>query len=201
MYSNEIGKAASCKPSFDPAMSSKPSKSAKLKGKHTESPLKPSNGLKKDVKVSKAALPQPTRVAKKANESSDDEKSEEDVSEEENDNESYSEESEDVDAAGINRLMELLGDGELDDIAKSQLELLQAGEDDEEDEEDEDEDNEDEEESDEEQPEREGVNGLEGEMEEVDLEDVEEIDEDAVPYQKIIINNKVSRFRDLETIN
>lgn len=90
---------------------------------------KPSNGTKKDIKPSKAALPQPTRVA----EASSDENSDEDVIE---------------------------GDSNSDSDNDS--------EDDQQD-----------------------VDGLEDDLQDVDLEEAEEVDEDAVPRQKIIINNKV----------
>jgi rRNA-processing protein EBP2 len=157
-------------------MSSKPSQA-----KPAKYLLKPSNGTKKGIKPSKAAPPQPTRVAEPLEQSSD-ENSDEDVSEHDSESENDSDESDDVDEAGMNRLMELLGEGGLDDIAKEQLGLLQADSDDEEDHH-VGEDSEDDEQE---------VDDLEDNFEDVDLEDAEEVDEDVVPHQKILINNKVS---------
>jgi rRNA-processing protein EBP2 len=150
-------------------MSSKPSQA-----KPTKYLLKPSNRVKKDVKPSKAA-PQRTRVAEAQKKSPD-----EDVSEDDSESENDSEESDDVDEAGMNRLMELLGEEGLDEIAKEQLGLLQA-----------DEDEEDDEDVKGSEDDEQDVDGLEDDLQEVDLEDAEEVDEDAIPHQKIRINNNV----------
>ncbi|KIM29997.1 hypothetical protein M408DRAFT_328429, partial [Serendipita vermifera MAFF 305830] len=131
------------------------------------------------------------------------------------DNENSSE-SDDVDEEGMNRLMELLGDDGLDDFAKYQLGLVSAaGEDDEEDDSDaenDEENDDDDEESDEDDEEAEdGADSQEGEnaepeatmveaLEDVDLEDVSSIDDDAVPRQKLIINNSVALERIRDTI-
>ena len=131
------------------------------------------------------------------------------------------EEGDDVDQEGLEKLMKMLDENELDDIAKQQLKALGSTENDDqesdEDEEDEDE-NMDGEEDDEEDNEDdgEGTSSKSGELEKsnqkegddddedvengeeenweedgVALDDVESVDEDAIPRQKIQINNKV----------
>ncbi|KAG8836467.1 hypothetical protein FRC18_011314 [Serendipita sp. 400] len=56
-----------------------------------------------------------------------------DDTDEESDQDSEDSESGDVDEAGMNRLMELLGDDGLDDIAKLQLEMMENDDDDDDD--------------------------------------------------------------------
>ena len=102
--------------------------------------------------------------------------------------------SDDVDEKGMNRLIELLGDDGLDDLDKYQLGLLsKRGETDEED--DDSAVNKDEElvekEEGEEEEEEEPTSAMAEALEDVDLEDVSSVDEDAVPRQKILINNAV----------
>jgi rRNA-processing protein EBP2 len=103
-------------------------------------------------------------------------------------------ESDDVDEEGMNRLLELLGDDGLDDFAKYQLGLVSKSGDSEddsdfvanmEDEEDQGE------ETDDEEGQGEPESTMLEALEDVDLEDVSSVDEDAVPRQKILINNAV----------
>ncbi|KAF7791505.1 hypothetical protein EIP86_002521 [Pleurotus ostreatoroseus] len=148
-----------------------------------------------------------------------DDDSEEDGSEDEDEDSEV-----DVDEEGMTRLMKLLGEDGLDDVARSELEALVADEEisdeedgDEEDGEEEDGEEEDDEEADEEADEESeeeeeeaeasssknvakssvAVNHEDEEDEEdaVLLEDADSIDEDAVPRQKIEIDNKIALER------
>ncbi|KAG8802620.1 rRNA-processing protein and EBNA1-binding protein ebp2, partial [Serendipita sp. 399] len=131
----------------------------------------------------------------------------------EKDSEGHSDDSEfdDVDEVGMNRLMELLGDDGLDDIAKLQLGII----DNEEHEDEGGEVAEDDSEAEEEEEGREHEGSEQGENfeasgdsdalvdeeeQEIDLEDVSSIDEDVVPKQKLIINNTAALDRIRENI-
>jgi rRNA-processing protein EBP2 len=117
-----------------------------------------------------------------------------DTSDEESANGDTGSESDDVDEEGMNRLLELLGDDGLDDFAKYQLGLVSKSGDSEDDS-DFVEDREDQGEEIDDENEEEGQEEPESTMlealEDVDLEDVSSVDEDAVPRQKILINNAV----------
>ncbi|KAJ3557163.1 hypothetical protein NM688_g1622 [Phlebia brevispora] len=105
----------------------------------------------------------------------------------------------DVDEEGMERLMKLLGEDGLDDVARSELEALVADEeisdeDDDEDEAEEGDGNEEGAEGDHEIAEKNLVVEVEEDQEEdqeVLLEDADSVDDDAVPKQKIEIDNKV----------
>jgi rRNA-processing protein EBP2 len=103
----------------------------------------------------------------------------------------------DVDEEGMNRLLELLGDDGLDDFAKYQLGLVSKSGDSEDDSdfvanmEDVEDQGEDSDDENEEQGQKEPESTVLEALEDVDLEDVSSVDEDAVPRQKILINNAV----------
>jgi rRNA-processing protein EBP2 len=117
-----------------------------------------------------------------------------DTGDEESANGDTGSESEDVDEEGMDRLLELLGDDGLDDFAKYQLGLVSKSGDSEDDsdfvEDGEDRDEEIDDENEEEGQEEPESTMLEA-LEDVDLEDVSSVDEDAVPRQKLLINNAV----------
>ena len=127
------------------------------------------------------------------------------------------EEESDVDEEGMKKLMKMLGENDLDDIAKMQLGVLENSEDEEDDDDDgdgdglentgagkdEDADSEDEdvENMNEEEENSDGNTDEDGgeedededEDDEVALDDIDSVDEDAVPRQKLQIDNKVFR--------
>jgi len=174
--------------------------SSKQKGK---SPEKPPKVIKKDVPARKKA-PEPEQDEEESESSED-------------------KEDDGVNEAGMERLMNLLGDDGLDDIARNMLQSLNGEEEDEKTEEEESDDEETsnkpkvqaradaEDESESEDHEKEGggnenqVNGQlkeaadEGSSEDqeeegIELDEVSSVDEDAVPRQKITINNMARIF-------
>ncbi|CAG7853074.1 SubName: Full=Related to EBP2-required for pre-rRNA processing and ribosomal subunit assembly {ECO:0000313/EMBL:CCA70824.1} [Serendipita indica DSM 11827] len=163
-------------------MSSKLSKALK---KHDTKAKKTSNGF---VRPGKTAKTETESKSKKHRDVSSVEKHQEDSSsdEEEESDENESEESDDVDEKGMQRLMDLLGEDELDDIAKLQLGMVNGEE---------------EEEESENENEESGQESDSDEIpEEVDLEDVSSVDEDVVPRQKLLIDNRIALTRIRENI-
>ncbi|KAG6872015.1 hypothetical protein C0995_013893 [Termitomyces sp. Mi166 len=180
----------------------------------------PSTAKASKSSVKNVTLPKvTTKVSKKAplpevEDPEDDEADEDDDDEEDSD--------EGVDEAGMARLMSALGEDGLDDFDRAQLNLAlgedgEDGSDDEEQDEDgasdagEEEsdaasdveagsDAEDEGQEGSEDEEDGEEDGEDGEEEDILLEDVEHLDDDAVPRQKIEINNKVALERIRETI-
>ncbi|KAJ7921940.1 eukaryotic rRNA processing protein EBP2-domain-containing protein [Mycena leptocephala] len=197
----------SSNPTKGPRKSTSPAKTSK--DKPAPGPSKASKAKPKDV------IPVP------AAEPSEDEKDLEGEEELEDDANSDEDSDDDgVDEAGMERLMKALGDDGLDEFETMQLHLtLGGGEGDEEGEDDDDEDTSDEEftldKNAEEASDGEGSDSEDGEDEEefedeegegedgeedVALDDVESVDEDAVPRQKIEIDNTVALARIRETI-
>ncbi|KAJ3787642.1 eukaryotic rRNA processing protein EBP2-domain-containing protein [Lentinula aff. detonsa] len=112
-----------------------------------------------------------------------------------------------IDEEGMERLMKALGDDGLDEFEQAQLEAALDGADSESEEEDGEEDrSEEEEDSDEDEEEAEGDSDgdTEGEQEGdgqfIELEDIEAVIDDAVPIQKVEINNEVALARIRESI-
>jgi rRNA-processing protein EBP2 len=159
-------------------MSSKPQRTDKKNSDRTNSKFTSKEPPKK-VSVTKAKVP----VV--------------DASDEESVDGDSGSESDDIDEAGMDRLLELLGDDGLDDFARYQLGLLSKTGDSEDDSDlvvnmdDEEEQEEESEEENEEKGEEEPESTVLEALEDVDLEDVSSVDEDVVPRQKILINNAV----------
>lgn len=167
-------------------MSSRPSTAPKSKGRAKKPASKAANGKTKEIKAPNSAATKSIPVAEERERSAS-EKDEDD-----------SEEEDDIDEVGMNRLMELLGEGELDDIAKAQLGMLNGDEDEDEEEKssEDEEDSDDGEESEgdgkvDEETHKEPMDLVQEGLEEVDLEDAESVDEDAIVRQKIVTNNEV----------
>ena len=166
-----------------------------------------SQGKKKQTKPSLSIVAEPPAPAEISKENKDDEEgpeAEANDGDEEGGSEveDREEDSEDggVDRVGMERLMELLGEDGLDDFDRAQLESLAGEDEDNEDIEDDDEGEEDEEVSDGGKA-KNHSEAEEGEVGEVksngdaiplDLDEAESIDEDAVPKQKLEIDNQVS---------
>jgi len=174
-----------------PASGFQPSASKKNKGKHKEA--------KQPVSV-KTKPPPPVEISKEDKDDEESLEAEVDDDDEEggSDDENGDSEDEGVDQVGMERLVELLGEDGLDDFDRAQLKSLAEDDEEEEDLEDGAEDEKVEEVSDRE----EGKNG--GDMEEKEevevqsndddvlLDEAESIDQDAVPKQKLEIDNQVS---------
>ncbi|KAJ3747601.1 eukaryotic rRNA processing protein EBP2-domain-containing protein [Lentinula detonsa] len=112
-----------------------------------------------------------------------------------------------IDEEGMERLMKALGDDGLDEFEQAQLEVALDGADSESEEEDGEEDrSEEEEDSDENEEEAEGdfdsdtEDEQEGDGQFIELEDIEAVIDDAVPIQKVEINNEVALARIRESI-
>lgn len=106
-----------------------------------------------------------------------------------------------IDDEGIERLMKALGDDGLDEFEQAQLEAALGDPEDESEEEDGEDANTEEENSD--QDEEVEIHDTEGEEEDeqfIQLEDVEAIVDDAVPFQKVEINNEIALARIRESL-
>ncbi|GAW01069.1 Ebp2-domain-containing protein [Lentinula edodes] len=109
-----------------------------------------------------------------------------------------------IDDEGIERLMKALGDDGLDEFEQAQLEAALGDPEDESEEEDGEDANTEEENSDQdeevEEVENDGTEGGEEDDQFIQLEDVEAIVDDAVPFQKVEINNEIALARIRESL-
>ncbi|KAH7876078.1 eukaryotic rRNA processing protein EBP2-domain-containing protein [Lentinula edodes] len=109
-----------------------------------------------------------------------------------------------IDDEGIERLMKALGDDGLDEFEQAQLEAALGDPEDESEEEDGEDANTEEENSDQdeevEKVENDGTEGGEEDDQFIQLEDVEAIVDDAVPFQKVEINNEIALARIRESL-
>jgi len=161
------------------------------------SPLIKNNGKHKEVKQSVPIVvkpPPPVEISKEDEDEKDEDDEAVDDSEEGSSGDENGEgDSEDggVDQVGMERLMELLGEDGLDDFDRAQLESFAEDDEDEEDLEDGAEDEKEEELSDREE-EKDDTEEEEVESDnDVPFDEAESIDQDAVPKQKLEIDNQV----------
>lgn len=164
--------------------------------------VSPKSKSKKESKKSKAAaVKAPVEVPETASDEDDEdwEDEEEDVEDDEDDG---------VDEEGMKKLMKALGEGGLDDVGQMQLDALEGEEEESEEEGSEDEDKEGSEDDEDEDVEEDEISSVkigktpvsaeaedEDDEDQIALEDAESVDEDAVPHQKITLDNKVRTFQ------
>ncbi|TCD68345.1 rRNA-processing protein and EBNA1-binding protein ebp2 [Steccherinum ochraceum] len=169
---------------------------------------KPTNILAKKRKAEqpvKAKAVEVVPVAEEDEDEDEDDEDYEDVEDNEDDSDDDSEDEDDVNEEGMAKLMAALGEDGLDDFAQAELRALAGDDDDSEGDEGDEEGDEDEEGQEEvSEDEDDVVDGGEEEEEEEEedlaLDEVESVEEDAVPRQKLEIDNKIALERIRDTI-